>query len=157
MPRMKVMEHGFTAILADPSGAQFAVWEARAHKGAQATDKPGTVTWHDLNAPERTLSAASKFYEKVFGWKTTAQDIEGNEYFTFDLGRESVCGMWPSPLPKSQPCWITHFKVADCRKSAASIARLGGKIVMGPYGIAGTRRFAIATDPKGALFGIIGK
>ena len=155
MKPMDVMDQGRVAIIADPTGGGVALWQARAHRGAALTDKPGTVTWHDLNTSKP--AAAGNFYTKVFGWKLVDQDFDGNKYHLLTLKGEGVCGIWPEPSKKLPPSWITHWKVVDCAKTVAKAKRLGGKVVMGPIGVAGMGHFAIVKDPQGAAFGVIGK
>jgi uncharacterized protein len=50
-----------TAVLTDPEGAAFGVWEAREHRGAQLVNDPGAVVFNSLNTrdPEgaRSLKA----------------------------------------------------------------------------------------------------
>jgi len=152
-PPVDVGDRGRMAVLQDPTGATFAVWQPGKRKGAELKDKPGTVCWHDLNTPKTV--PAGKFYAKVFGWKTTDKKYSGNDYHLFKLGRKDVCGMWPWPLKKLPPSWVTYWQVADCAKSVAKVKRLGGRIIMGTTPVPGMARFAIVRDPQGASFGIL--
>ena len=48
MEPMDVMDDGRMAIVRDPVGAQFALWQGRAHHGAEAVNEPGSwsaTTW----------------------------------------------------------------------------------------------------------------
>jgi predicted enzyme related to lactoylglutathione lyase len=144
---------GRMAILADPVGAGFAIWEARGHPGTRLKAVPGTICWHDLNTPDK--AASGKFYGKVFGWKTHTRDFSGNPYHLFKLGREGIGGMWPTPLPKHPPAWFTYWIVEDCGKAVAKSKKLGGKVVLGPITVPKTCAFAILRDPQGAAFGAL--
>ena len=148
-----VTDKGRTALLRDPSGSTFAIWQARKHKGAGLAGIPGTICWHDLGTVKR--KAAAKFYERVFRWQVSDQDFSGNKYHLFKLGKEGVGGMWPEPMRGYAPCWITHWRVADCGKSVAKAKRLGGKVLIGAMKVPGMCTFAILADPQGASFGII--
>jgi uncharacterized protein len=150
---MDVGDLGRQAVVQDPTGATFAIWEPRKHKGAGLDDTPGTVCWHDLNTPK--TSAAGKFYSKVFGWTTKDEKYSGNDYHLFKLGRTGVCGMWPQPLKKLPPSWVTYWNVANCDKSVAKAKRLGGRTLMGLIEVPGMCRFAILKDPQGAAFGVL--
>jgi uncharacterized protein len=149
---MKVPE-GTLAVIQDPAGAAIGLWQAGSHIGATISDTPGTVCWQDLNTPNP--GAAAKFYAKVFGWKWAAKDFGGNEYSTFMLGKQAECGMWPAPLKKIPPGWVTHWQVADCAKTVAKVKRLGGRVVKATTEIPGVCRFAVLKDPTGAVFGIL--
>jgi predicted enzyme related to lactoylglutathione lyase len=155
MGPMDVMGQGRMAIVVDPTGAGIALWQAAGHSGAALEGVPGAVTWHDLNTLKP--KAAGKFYTSVFGWKLSKQDIDGQPYFLFKLGKESVCGMWPEPTKKLPPSWLTHWKVAVCANTVKKAKRLGGRVLLGPIGVEGMGHFAILKDPQGAAFGIIGK
>lgn len=153
MGPMDVMDLGRQAFIEDPTGATFAIWEPRKHQGAGLDDMPGTAVWHDLNTPK--TKAAGKFYSKVFGWKTQDQKYSGNEYHLFKIGRKGVCGMWPQPMPKLAPCWVTYWQVAKCAKSVTKAKRLGARVLMGTIEVPDMCRFAVLKDPKGAVFGIL--
>ena len=56
---------GRTASCADPSGAAFRLWQARARPGAQSTNAPGTWNFSNLRTPD--AAAATAFYGTVFG------------------------------------------------------------------------------------------
>ena len=61
------------AVIQDPTGATFAIWQAKEHTGIGITERAGTLCWADLNTPDR--ATAQKFYSGLFGW-------------TFDPGRD---------------------------------------------------------------------
>ena len=44
-----VMDFGRMAVISDPTGAHFSVWEPKTHKGTRITGVPGTMCWADLN------------------------------------------------------------------------------------------------------------
>jgi uncharacterized protein len=150
---MDLKPRGRMAILQDPTGATVAIWQAGTRKGAGIDDMPGTVCWHDLNTPKPP--AAGKFYTKVFGWKTVDQKFGANNYHLFQLGKEAVCGMWPTMMKKLPPSWVTYWQVADCAKTVAKVKRLGGLVLMGTTPVPGMGRFAIVKDPQGAALGVL--
>src|SRR5262245_18064075 len=43
-----VMEHGRMAVLVDPQGAAFALWQAYKHPGATAIDEANSLVWTEL-------------------------------------------------------------------------------------------------------------
>ncbi|HEY6762068.1 MAG TPA: VOC family protein, partial [Baekduia sp.] len=63
---MDVFESGRTAVFADPEGAEFSVWQPKAHRGAAVVNEHGSVNFNNLNS--RDLAAAEAFYGAVFGW-----------------------------------------------------------------------------------------
>ncbi|HLJ83540.1 MAG TPA: VOC family protein [Candidatus Eremiobacteraceae bacterium] len=147
------VKEGSMAVIKDPAGAAIGLWQAGSHAGATISKTPGAVCWHDLNTPKAGIAA--KFYAKVFGWKWSAKDVSGKKYTTFQLGKQSACGMWPIPMKGLPPSWVTHWQVTDCAKLVTKVKRLGGRVVMGATAVPGVCRFAILKDPKGAVFGIL--
>ncbi|HZV80100.1 MAG TPA: VOC family protein [Candidatus Binatus sp.] len=150
---MDVMVHGRMAIVQDPTGAPVAAWQPRKHAGAGVEGETGSMTWHDLNTPKPKL--AGPFYAKVFGWKIDEQSFGPDAYYLFKLGKEGISGMWPTPMKKLPPSWLTYFKVADCAKAVAKAKRLGGRALMGTTDVPGMVRFAVMADPQGAVFGLL--
>ena len=63
-----VAEAGRMAVLADPEGAVFSVWQAREHKGARVVNEHGALNFNILKTGD--LEIAKRFYGAVFGWTT---------------------------------------------------------------------------------------
>jgi predicted enzyme related to lactoylglutathione lyase len=144
---------GRMAILQDPTGARFAIWQARGNIGTKLSAVPGTVGWHDLSTAK--TAAAAKFYAKVFGWKVKTMDFSGNSYYMLKLGNQGLGGIWPQPLPNHLPAWFTYWFVKSCARTVAKAKRLRGKVVLGPITVPETCQFAIIRDPQGAAFGVL--
>ena len=153
MGPMDVMDLGRQAVMEDPTGARFAMWQALKHQGTALAGKPGAVCWHDLNT--KKAGAAGKFYTKVFGWKAIDQKYNGNAYHLFKLKRKNAGGMWPYPMQKLPPCWITYWQVASCARTVAKAKRLGARALLGPMLVPEMCRFGILQDPQGAVFGVL--
>src|SRR5919106_4575153 len=64
------LEGGRLAIVADPAGATFAVWEQAEHKGAQVINEPGAWAMSGLETTDP--EGAKAFYGDVFGWESEA-------------------------------------------------------------------------------------
>jgi len=153
MEPIDVMKKGRMAVIQDPSGAVFALWQAWSHPGAKLDDMHGTVYWQDLNTVKRDAAAA--FYTTVFGWQLQNSDFSGNAYHLFKLNGEAVAGMWPEAMDKLPPSWLTYWEVSSCAKTVAKAKRLGGTILMGTTLVPGMCKFAVLKDPQGAVFGIL--
>ena len=57
----EVMDSGRMAVLVDPEGAAFCVWQAKEHKGAQVVNEHGALNFNGLNT--RDPDSAKSFYE----------------------------------------------------------------------------------------------
>ena len=62
-----VMDAGRMAVVADPEGAVFCVWEAKENIGAKVVNEHGALNFNGLAT--RDPAAAEAFYGAVFGWK----------------------------------------------------------------------------------------
>ncbi|MDQ6697892.1 MAG: VOC family protein, partial [Actinomycetota bacterium] len=65
-----VMDSGRMAVLTDPEGAAFCVWQAKDHKGAQVVNEHGSLNFNGLAT--RDPDRAEAFYGAVFGWQKLA-------------------------------------------------------------------------------------
>jgi predicted enzyme related to lactoylglutathione lyase len=63
----EVGDAGRMAVCADPEGAVFSLWQARAHRGAAVVNEHGGVNFNDLKT--RDAEGAARFYGAVFGWQ----------------------------------------------------------------------------------------
>lgn len=155
-PPFDVMDVGRMAILQDPTGAVFELWEAKKHIGAKILNEPGSLVWSELTT--RDTKRAESFYTSLFGW-TAKHATPGSpmEYTEFHNQGKPGVGMMamPKQVPAQVPSyWMPYFQVADCDASTAQAKQLGANPMVGPQDIPGTGRFAILTDPQGAMFAV---
>jgi uncharacterized protein len=68
MEPFDVMDAGRMAVLADPEGAVFNIWQAGTNKGAQIVNEHGALNFNGLAT--RNIEGAQAFYGAVFGWET---------------------------------------------------------------------------------------
>lgn len=150
-----VLDVGRMAVFADDSGAPFAAWQPGAHQGAGVVDEPGALSWNELST--RHPDQAKQFYPAVFGWSPADHYMGEALYTEWILGGRPVAGMmpmdehWPSDLP---PHWMVYFGVEDTDAAVARAARLGAMVAVPPTDIP-PGRFAVLSDPQGAIFSII--
>lgn len=101
-------------------------------------------------------AAALKFYQAVTGW--TGQPFgEGVDYTLLSANGAQVGGMMPmmGDGAGTSARWIAYVEVPDIDESAKLAAELGGTVGMGPHSTPGVGRFAMFTDPQGAVFAAI--
>jgi uncharacterized protein len=169
-----VTDAGRMAVLADPEGAVFCVWEAKAHKGARIVNEAGSLNFNGLNT--RDVEAAKSFYGSVFGWQTLTLG-GGDAMWTLpgygdhlelsnpDLRKQVAASGGPAgfedvvaaiqPIPDDQPDtpahWSVTFAVDDADATAEKATELGGRVVVAPFDAPWVRMTVIA-DPQGATF-----
>ncbi|MDQ4024988.1 MAG: VOC family protein [Actinomycetota bacterium] len=153
-PPFDVMDVGRMAVIQDPQRAALALWKAREQPGAGLVNEPGAPCWNELTTND--VATARDFYTSLFGWRADTQDMGGMEYTVFNAGERPAAGMAPLDPEKGgmSPSWSISFAVEDCDKSAAQIEELGGGIIVPPTDFPGGR-FAVASDPQGAYFGVV--
>src|ERR1700730_8527748 len=130
-----VMDVGRMAVLQDPTGAVFQMWEAKKHIGAKILNEVGTLCWSELTT--RDTKAAESFYTKLFGWtaKHSAPGA-GMDYTEFSNQGQPGVGMMAMPpdMPAAVPSyWMPYFQVDDCDASTAKAKELGANIMVGPH------------------------
>jgi predicted enzyme related to lactoylglutathione lyase len=144
---MDVMEEGRMAVLQDPSGAFFSVWQPGKHRGMEAAHGVGTLTWAELYTDN--IEAAKPFYPSVLG--VNARDVMGGEYTLLEVDGKSAAGMMGAPTGPSR--WTLYFEVADVDATADQAVSLGATEVTREDSPAG--RFAVLIDPQGAAFNVM--
>jgi uncharacterized protein len=174
MDPFDVMDAGRMAVLTDPEGAAFCVWQAKAHKGARIVNEPGSLNFNGLNT--RDAEGAKSFYGSVFGWETLGLGDDAGMwrlpgYGDFLEQREPVLRRRMAesgapegfedvvatlnPIADHQPDvpahWSVTFAVDDADATAERAAELGGKVVVPPFD-APWVRMTVITDPQGATF-----
>lgn len=156
VPPFDVMDAGRMAVVQDPTGAVFQLWQAGRSIGAKILNEPGALCWTELTT--RDPKAAEAFYTALFGW-TAKHSAPGApmEYTEFSNQGQPGAGMMKMPdhMPAQVPSyWMPYFQVTDCDASATKSIALGAKGMIPPRDIPGTGRFAILQDPQGAVFAV---
>ncbi|MEO3786183.1 VOC family protein [Actinocorallia sp. B10E7] len=151
MPAMDVMDLGRMAVAADPTGAVFGFWQARAFHGAGIAGEPGSVVWHELDTTD--TAAAAAFYAAALSLE--AAPMEGAEgYCSLNAGGRVVGGMGDLDRPDTPSHWLVYFATDDPDATVEKLARLGGEVVEAPFDmVAG--RMAVVRDPQGAKFALL--
>lgn len=154
-PPFDVMESGRMALVQDPTGATFALWQPRQHLGAKLVNIPGSLCWNELAT--RDTASASAFYTGLFGWETQTSDTPGGPYTSFSNQGRMAGGMlqMTEEWGDMPPHWSVYFAVADCDETVKRAQELGGTALMSPIDIPEVGRFAVMQDPQGAFFTVI--
>lgn len=150
-PPFDVFDAGRMAVIADPQGAVFMVWEPRRSIGAQLVNAPGALVWNELASTD--LGASAAFYEQLFGW--AIEQFPGSEqvYLGIRNGERGNGGIREATPPGIPPHWLVYFGVADLDASMARVRDLGGVVHAGPIDIE-MARIAVVADPQGAVFAL---
>jgi hypothetical protein len=148
---------GRMAVIADPAGAVFVVWEAGARAGAARVNEHSAWAMSLLTTPDPNVAKA--FYGHLFGWEAEAF----GPFWVFRLPGYHG-GEARQPVPRdvvaamtageSGPAtWSVDFWIADADGAAAAASELGGSVIAEPFDDAMFRR-AVLAAPDGATFAI---
>ena len=145
---------GRMAVIKDPTGAVFSIWQANDNKGSAAWGVPNAPLWSELATND--TQKAGEFYSNVFGW--TKQQFPGPmEYTVFNNDDKGIGGMYQitpemGPIP---PHWMIYFAVEDCDAKVQRATELGAHVIKPAEDIPSVGRFSILTDPQGAAFALL--
>jgi predicted enzyme related to lactoylglutathione lyase len=153
-PPFDVFDVGRMAVVLDPTGASFCVWQEKRHFGAGISGVPGTFCWADLCT--RNVEAASKFYSEVFGWQIAAGEHDTSGYLHIKNGEAFIGGVPPAEhqKPNAPPHWMLYFFVTDVAASTAKVKELGGQVYVEPMAIETVGTMSVVADPQGAGFAL---
>jgi predicted enzyme related to lactoylglutathione lyase len=153
---MDVPTVGRIAVLADPQGAEFALFRAANAGHVSDEMKLGDFSWHELAADD--WKAAWEFYRALFGWEHADSFDMGpmGTYWMFRRagGSRALGGMFNRPPEVPMAHWLPYVHVKNADETAAAAGRHGGRVVSGPMEVPGGDRVAQILDPHGALFAV---
>jgi predicted enzyme related to lactoylglutathione lyase len=168
-----VMDAGRMAVLTDPEGAAFNIWQAKGNKGAKIVNEHGSLNFNGLVT--RDPAGAEAFYGAVFGWKTLSmpggvawtrpgygdhleERNPGLRQGMAQMGApegfiDVVATLNPIAIGDTEtPAhWSVTFAVDDVKAAAGKARELGGEVISGPFD-APWSRMAVIRDPQGAIF-----
>jgi predicted enzyme related to lactoylglutathione lyase len=155
MGPMDVMDVGRMAVVADPTGAMFALWQAKSHQGLGRVDDVSTPCWFELATKDAKQSGP--FFCGLFGWEAVETPMGEMTYTMFKHGEGHVGGMMQMTAEwgDTPSHWMIYFTVAECEAACARVEELGGKVCVPPTDVPGVGRFAVVNDPQGAYFSVI--
>jgi hypothetical protein len=152
MEPFDVLDAGRMALIQDPTGAMFAVWEPRRSIGAELVNVPGAFTLNQLNTSDP--DAALAFYTGLFGWRSKQVGGDPAPYWGLFNGDRVNAGLMEMPPGLgAPPHWLVYFGSEGVDNDAGRIAELGGQVMVPPMEVPGGK-IVVAQDPQGGVFGL---
>jgi uncharacterized protein len=167
---------GRMAVISDPEGAVFNLWQPGEHRAASIVNEHGSLNFNVLAA--RDIEGEKAFYDAVFGWQALpspggtmwwALPAYGDHLEESRPGlRKQMAEMGApdgftdvlaafNPIAKDDPTmaanWGVSFAVNDADAAAAEAKKLGGEVITGPFDVPWSR-VALIKDPQGAIFSV---
>jgi uncharacterized protein len=152
-------EYGTNAIVSDPLGAVFALWQPvmpdQANDGEYKGEDGGWV-WNELYTqdPDRSLT----FYKALAGFDSESmqkqRDAPGpDRYEILKSGDKARAGVMK--LAGVPPMWMPYVQVADTDAVVERAKKLGATFMMPAETIPGVGRIAVMADPLGGALGLL--
>lgn len=152
---------GRLAVVADPAGIAFGLWQPGSRVGAQRINAPGTWAMSALHTP--TPERAQAFYGTVFGWQL--QPVPGTPLALWRLPGYVGGGGQGQPLPEDvvavmtltdeasevPPHWAVNLCVEDVDATARRAVALGGRLLLPPTDTPGFRSAVVADPQQGVI------
>lgn len=119
---------GKVALIRDPQGAGFTIYEGNQFDSTRTKDTPNTLIWNELHVSD--LSAVVSFYTGIFNWRLDMIDNEHIRVFNH-LG-EHITDMIESPneYKGKYEYWISCFRVENLELSKKKILQHGGQLIV---------------------------
>ena len=145
------MGPGTFAVVADPLGTTFALWQPGKPEEGEFSNKVGAFRWNELMTTDATRSVA---FWTGLGFEDKAMDMGpmGTYHLLASAGKDRA-GMMQTP--GAPALWVPYVHVADTDGTCAKAKRLGSTIKMGPADVPNVGRIAVMADPQGATIGLL--
>ena len=152
-PAFAVGDFGTMAIVADPHGGYFALWQPTKLE-AQPTPVDGAFCWNELASKDPARSV--EFYAKIgdFNEKTVDMGDMGT-YHVLESGDQPRAGVMKQMMPGQPHAWLPYVQVANPDATADRAKKLGANVVVPPTDIPNVGRFSVLVDPQGCALGIL--
>jgi len=149
-----VFDAGRMAVIQDPTGAYFSLWQPNRSKGVGIAQVHGTLCWADLSTPDPERAKA--FYSGLFGWQLTVGEKDTSGYLHIKNGEDFIGGVPPAKhrQPGVPAHWMAYFQVDDVDVTANKAKEMGAKLCLPPMSMEGVGRLAVIGDAQGAMFAI---
>jgi predicted enzyme related to lactoylglutathione lyase len=153
-PAAKQGDFGTMAIVADPLGGAFALWEPTkpTEDAGEFKGKPGNWVWNELYTDDIAKSVA--FYTKLGNFTEEKMPMKDGSYHILNAGGKGRAGVMKSPMPMPQ-AWLPYVQVASVDDTVAKAKKLGANVHLAGEDVPGVGRIAVFSDPQGGMLGLL--
>lgn len=155
MAPFDVIDYGRMAVLIDPTGASFSIWQCKpSNYDSEMAQREahGMFCWQELMTTD--VDKAAQFYQHLFGWELNTSNMDGIDYTMIKNQDNEIGGIMslPAEMKGASSHWNTYFTVTDIDETIKVIKDNGGDVMMGPQAIPETGLFACCKAPDGTVF-----
>lgn len=151
-PATDLADRGQLAVVADNTGALFALLQTRDGDPADRNPEYGDFLWDELWTDD--VGKATDFYKSLAGYVADDRDIDDDDrdekYRLMMQGETPRVGVIRNPFDNVKPVWVNYIRVEDPAAITARVEELGGRILVDaqPRDIGG--EVAFIAGPSGA-------
>ncbi|MEM8858148.1 MAG: VOC family protein [Chloroflexota bacterium] len=140
---------GQIALIRDPLGAGFTVYEGEFLKGRDPVGSHGRMVWNELIISD--IQKIQPFYQALFGWRVEQVD-GGQRYNVYSETNKLIANIEEisNDIKGDLEFWGVYFAVADLDQAMRIVKRHGGAITFDNQ--TADSRQVMCTDPQGAAF-----
>jgi len=150
-PAFDVMDVGRMAVIQDPQGAYFMVWEPKLHIGASVVNAAGALSWNELATPD--INASAEFYGELFGWKYETYEGMAMPYMVIQTADGNSNGGLRGAMENEPTYWLVYFGTDNIEDGMADATEAGATALV-PATDIGMGQIGVLQDPQGAVFAL---
>lgn len=141
------------ALIRDPLGAGFTVYEGNALSPRRPDATPGCMAWNALYVSD--AQAVTEFYAGLFGWQISPHPAMPNSWIILNAKGERISAIHEQSdeLRGGYQYWGIHFAVRDANEAKARLVALGGQVLAEEATATGS--VLAAQDADGAAFYLV--
>ncbi|WP_420604123.1 VOC family protein [Flagellimonas sp.] len=119
-------DFGSIALIRDPSGAGFTVYDGNQLNG-RTLDEENTMVWNELYVSDEGL--VLEFYTHLFDW--TIEETENKRFLVYNSQGQNITAIQQvdNEIKGKHEYWSVFFKVADINATIAKALEFGGKLI----------------------------
>ncbi|MCB0366290.1 MAG: VOC family protein [Bdellovibrionaceae bacterium] len=157
----EIGEFGYSAMIQDPTGANFNLWQSKAGPRAEkyCEEKAGSFCWTELLT--KNTDVAGKFYCDLFDWTPETMKVADHlpPYTIFKKDGIPSCGMLAiqKEMGDIPSHWLPYVFVDNCDDTLHKARQAGGHEVMPTTEIPTIGKFAVFKDTQGAVLACMSK
>ena len=139
------------ALIRDPSGAGFTLYEGPDLGGRDRRGRPGNMVWNELHVP--ALGLVERFYRELFGWDIMPDPSLSYRHTVHSASGDSIASILELDEQAKGPknYWAVVFAVRSLDSALKAVNENGGSVLIQPgAGI----DFAMVSDDQGAVLGL---
>lgn len=143
-----VMDAGRLAIISDPAGAVFGLWEQKDFAGTGVYGEPNTPGWWNHTSSDPKIAA--KFYCELFG--LAGMEANGGYMIAISDSDQAFASISPNPAPDDMPPhWAPIILSADLAVTRERVTGAGGELMFESMDVPGGTITAFKDSAVGAF------